>query len=186
MSYKSAYDIADAFGYLTRGEVTALKRLVMLLPDNPVMVIIGVGAGTSSIAVLEERKDLHLISIDIRQDSPFGGLQNELNAIELRGIDVSQRHEQILGDSKAVAKDFDRDIDMIFIDGDHSYEGCAGDINGWLPFVKLTGIVAVDDYGANKHGDEKWPAVREAVDELLRPKFNELLMIDSIVAFEIM
>lgn len=185
MTYKSAYDIADAFGYLTRAEVDALKRLVKLLPKNPTVVIIGIGAGTSSVAVLEERKDLKLISVDIRQDSPLGGLQNELNAIELRGLNVNGRHEQILGDSKEVAKSFDKKIDMLFIDGDHSYEGCAGDINGWLPFIKPTGIIAVDDYGANKDGTEKWPAVRQAVDELLRPKFNEILMIDSIVAFEV-
>jgi predicted O-methyltransferase YrrM len=185
MNYKSAYDIAEAFGYLTEGEVYSLKKLVRLLPENPVVVIIGVGAGTSSVAVLEERDDLRLISIDIRQDSPFGGLQNELNAIELRGIDVKDRHEQILGDSKRVAKDFDRKVDMVFIDGDHSYVGCAGDIRGWVRHVKPTGIIAIDDYGANKHGDERWPAVKEAVDDLLRPKFNEILMLDSIVAFEI-
>lgn len=185
MAYKSAYDIADAFGYLTHREVTALKSLVRLLPDNPVVVILGVGAGTSSVAVLEERKDLRLISIDIRKDSPMGGLAGELNAIKLRGINVNGRHEQILGDSKIVAKDFTERVDMVFIDGDHSYEGCAGDINGWLPFIKPTGIMAIDDYGPNKHGEEKWPAVRKAVDELLQPKFNEILMIDSIVAFEI-
>lgn len=185
MSYKSAHDIVDAFGYLTHNEVDALKKLVKLLPQNPTVVIIGVGSGTSSVAVLEARDDLHLISVDIRTESPFGGLQNELNAIELRGLNVWRRHEQILGDSKLVAKDFSKMVDMVFIDGDHSYEGCSGDIKGWLPFIKPTGIIALDDYGPNKNGAETWPAVRQSVDELLRPTLNEILMIDSIIAFEV-
>jgi len=186
MTYKNAYDIADAFGYLTHDEVTGLKNLVKMLPENPVVVAIGVGSGTGSVAMLEERKDLKLISVDIREESPFGGLQNELNAIELtEGLNVDGRHEQILGDSKEVGTMFKSEIDMVFIDGDHSYTGCLGDFENWIPHVKFGGVVAFDDYGDNKDGIETWPDVRKVVDKYVRPKFNEIGNWDSVIAFAV-
>lgn len=185
MTYKNAYDIADAFGYLTHDEVTGLKNLAKTLPENPTAVVIGCGAGTSSVALLEERDDLRLISVDIRQDSPFGGLQNELNAIELTGLKVKGRHKQILGDSKEVGLSFKEEVDMIFIDGDHSFEGCLGDFDNWLPHIKIGGVIAFDDYGDNKDGEEKWPAVKTVVDGYVRKKFNEIGHWDSVIAFAV-
>lgn len=186
MTYKNAYDIADAFHYLTHEEVTGLKNLARMLPENPTVVVIGVGSGTSSVAVLEERNDLKLISVDIRIESPFGGLQNELNAIELtEGLSVDGRHEQIPGDSKEVGAMFEGEVDMVFIDGDHSYEGCLGDFENWLPHIKYGGVVAFDDYGDNKDGTEKWPAVRKVVDEYVRKQFNEIGHWDSLIAFAV-
>jgi len=185
MSYESAYDIADAFGYLTHNEVTGLKSLAKMLPKKPVIAIIGVGAGTSSVAIMEQRKDAILFSIDIREESPFGGLVNELNAFKERGLDVTGRHDQIRGDSKEVGKTFPEKLDMLFIDGDHSYEGCLGDFENWIDHIKFGGVLAFDDYGENKHGDETWPAVRKVIDEHVRPKFNEIGHWDSLIAFAV-
>ena len=185
MSYKSAYDIADAFGYLTHNEVRGLKELAKMLPENPTIGIIGVGSGTSSVAVMEERKDAKLYSVDIRKESPFGGLENELNAFKERGLNISDRHEQILGDSKEIGKLFEHKLDMLFIDGDHSYEGCLGDFNNWIDHIKYGGVLAFDDYGDNKHGDERWPDVRKVVDEHVRERFNEIGHWDSLIAFAV-
>ena len=53
---------------------------------------------------------------------------------------------------------------MLFIDGLHTYEGVAGDINDWVPRVCPGGIVVFDDY----FNQEPEVGVRRAVDELLR------------------
>jgi hypothetical protein len=37
------------------------------------------------------------------------------------------------------------DIDLIFIDGDHSYEGILKDFNRWEPFLKKGGLVLIHD-----------------------------------------
>jgi predicted O-methyltransferase YrrM len=66
------------------------------------------------------------------------------------------------GDSETVARGFDRTIDLLFLDGDHSYEACSRDVRGWLPRLKKRGTVVFHDYG--------WAeGVRRAVDEWVVP-----------------
>lgn len=37
-------------------------------------------------------------------------------------------------------------IDYLYVDADHTYEGCTRDLELWWPFVKVGGLVAGDDY----------------------------------------
>ena len=69
------------------------------------------------------------------------------------------------GYSFEVVKDFpDEYFDLIYIDADHSYEGCSRDLNDWYPKLRHGGYFLGDDY-RRKH----IPAVRfgviEAVNE---------------------
>ncbi len=43
------------------------------------------------------------------------------------------------------------DIDFIFIDGDHSYEGFARDWNDWSSKIKINGIIALHDTAQPAH-----------------------------------
>lgn len=52
------------------------------------------------------------------------------------------------GTSLAIASEWQRPIDVLFIDGDHSFEGCSADLKAWLPFVRRGGWVALHDTGA--------------------------------------
>ncbi|MEN9799571.1 MAG: hypothetical protein RL653_3268 [Pseudomonadota bacterium] len=38
-----------------------------------------------------------------------------------------------------------RQVDLVFIDGDHSWEGVSGDWNAWSPLVRVGGHVALHD-----------------------------------------
>lgn len=53
-------------------------------------------------------------------------------------------------------------LDFVFIDGDHSYQGCAQDISRWREIVRPGGIVCGHDYD-----NINYPAfgVKRAVDE---------------------
>jgi hypothetical protein len=44
---------------------------------------------------------------------------------------------------------FDKKLDWIYVDGDHSYEGCLRDLNNALKVVRVGGLILGDDY--------KWP-----------------------------
>jgi hypothetical protein len=47
----------------------------------------------------------------------------------------------------------DRKIRLLFIDGDHSYEGCYKDITLWSPYLVPGGVIAIHDYSFyNSHG----------------------------------
>lgn len=53
-------------------------------------------------------------------------------------------------------------VGLLFIDGDHSYDGARGDFLSWSHHLAPGAVVAFDDYG---HPD--WPGVAEAVDALV-------------------
>lgn len=60
----------------------------------------------------------------------------------------------------------DVELDWIYIDGDHSYEGCLRDLENALQVVKQGGLILGDDYG---WPNAKWfkPGVTKAVDEFI-------------------
>jgi hypothetical protein len=49
-------------------------------------------------------------------------------------------------DSKELAKTWGTPLDILFIDGDHTYGGCKGDIEGFYPHVRKGGYIAIHDY----------------------------------------
>ena len=65
----------------------------------------------------------------------------------------------------------DASRDFVFIDADHSYEGCAADIAAWAPKVKPGGWLCGHDYDV-----PQFPkfGVKQAVDEFIEK--NGLLL----------
>ena len=57
-----------------------------------------------------------------------------------------------------------KEIDYLFIDGDHSYQGVMDDYLNYSSFVN--GIIVFDNYN-----DPSWPDVKRAVDDLIE-KYN--------------
>lgn len=193
--------VRQSFGYLFRAELEALKELAQSLPADPVVINIGAGSGTSALAFLESRSDIRLYSIDKQKESsPFGCLEGEKQVANKAGFGNHPHYHQIHGDSKAVGKDWiGPAVDMVFIDGDHSYAGCSGDIFHWTPHIKDNGILIVHDYdkarvfarkakeGANDGGPH--PAilvgVNMAVGRHLLDRYEVVLVADTLIAFRI-
>lgn len=185
------------FHYLYPSEVPALKSLVAQLPANPLVVNIGAGAGTSGLAILETRLDVYLVTIDIENnDSPLGSLYSERDVLKRAGyaVEGSANWQQIHADSKLIGLTWPisgaPEPNMVFIDGDHSYEGCKGDIEAWFPHLVPGGIMAIHDYGKQNiqptpdgPHPKSWPGVDSAVNELLIPNFEMILHVASLVAF---
>ena len=52
-------------------------------------------------------------------------------------------------------------ISLLFIDGDHTYQGCKTDIESWFPHMKQHGVMFFHDH------DESSPGVLQAVSEFV-------------------
>ncbi len=63
--------------------------------------------------------------------------------------------------SYAIVKSWKEPIDILFIDGDHSYKGVIRDYNLFSPFVRKNGLILFHD---TNHSH--FPSIKKAVDEV--------------------
>lgn len=180
--YGKALDLANAFGFLFPAEVFLIQAIVQSLPDEAVLVNIGVGTGTGSLAMAEIHPRAHMFSVDISKGGPFGGMENERIAFEHAELPLPL---QILGNSQEVHKDWPQiagsraDIDLLFIDGDHAETALQGDIDGWVKFVRPGGYVLFHDYGSINWGD-----VTKVVDANMKKGWRRVHCVDTLIAFQ--
>lgn len=64
-------------------------------------------------------------------------------------------------------------LDWLFLDADHSYEGCAADLPAWLRALRPGGFYAGHDYSEKKQVDRGY-GVKRAVDEFVAAHGFEL------------
>lgn len=119
---------------------------VAKLEPGQVYVEVGVDRGKSlSIARMVAKQGVHVWGVDLRDNPQVPGT----------GF--------LHGDSVEMSTKWDRSlpIDVIFIDGDHTYLGCKRDIDAWYPLMSETGIMLFHDH------DETSPGVMQAVAEFV-------------------
>ena len=159
-------------GYLPRYCAAFLEGLAGTLPDPARVVEIGTGPCCSLHRILlglAWHKDVHVWTIDIE----------EINVSSIMGDEFKGQYTFINENSSNVAKNWSVPLDMIYVDGDHLYEGCVSDIASWEPHLKDGGIMAFDDYGFFCGGVER------AVDHtLLAKKWRLIGRIGRLIAFE--
>mgnify|MGYP001496174671 FL=1 len=133
--------------------IAFLRRWSKDIPEDGVVINIGAYWESSTISLLYDRPDLFAFSIDpeICQE----GLDN------LKHFGLSHRVVRVLGKSQNIAWRWP--TAAVYIDGDHSYEGCKEDILRWVPWVTEGGLIFFHDYGT-----PHTPGVVRAVDELMQ------------------
>jgi hypothetical protein len=70
------------------------------------------------------------------------------------------RFELVRARSTEAARTLPDSLDFVYLDADHSYEGCLRDIIAWSPKVKEGGVIGGHDYNSSLH-----PGVTVAVDK---------------------
>jgi len=143
------------------------------------VVEIGVYEGASALALLAglgPEAELHLID-------PFGTHADALPAgwaasewatrrtLERAGRRLGSSAPRLIWHvalSHEVAEGWRGEVDVVFIDGDHSREGCERDWRCWSPFVSLGGRVVFHDARADSAGGRGLPGPTAVVTELFR------------------
>lgn len=157
---------------------------------------IGVFAGDMSVALLRNHPGLHLDLVDSWEGggAAYTGdsgdwhaslAQETQEAFMLRALDrtafAKDRATVLRGRSVEVAgKVPDEFYDFVFIDADHSYEGCSADIAAWLPKVKAGGLFGGHDY---ENTDFEKFGVKRAVDEFVAANGLKLDLGDNFTWF---
>ncbi|HYP04783.1 MAG TPA: class I SAM-dependent methyltransferase [Bryobacteraceae bacterium] len=145
----------DVPGYLGEREFGALMMLFAGATGDGVAVEIGSfkGKSTTGLATLAKHYSLgQVISIDPHNapsvtDPILGATGTSFDEFKraLRNAGVEDQVEAHRAKSGDVAKNWNRPIRFLWIDGDHTYEGAKLDFDLFMPFVVPGGIVAIHD-----------------------------------------
>src|SRR5215471_8124134 len=137
--YRMGRDVAT-----TQTTEAERKLLAELAPGKKVIVEIGVFEGASSLLLREAMdQSAELICID---PFPRGRLLfSPQLGISRREIGRSRngRVQIIRKESHEGIKGWARQIDLLFLDGDHSFEGASRDFREWSKFVDQRGLILI-------------------------------------------
>ncbi len=126
-------------GYLSDIEGHLLYSLASRCPPKCTIVEIGSFKGKSTICLgkaLVQKKHCKIYAVDPHDSnshcSTFADFQTNIKNNRLEKVVIP-----LVKTSQEAAHEFnDQSLDMIFIDGDHSYEAVKQDIELWLPKLK--------------------------------------------------
>ncbi len=142
-------------GHLTKNEARFLGLLAACVPAKGTIVEIGSFKGRSTVMLAKVASrygcgpivaiDPHNspILVNIPSNPETSSYQDFLDNIRAAG--VSKHVEPHAAYSNEAAKTWNRPIRILWIDGDHSYEGAKSDLEGFLPHVVPHGVVAYHD-----------------------------------------
>jgi predicted O-methyltransferase YrrM len=139
--------LAGLDGWCNSWDISTLYKYVSEIPTDGIYLEIGVAKG-ASLAVV------NYIFSTFSKNGYCGGLDvidwkaeriDRINKfLELMGTKPS--YSFIEEDSQLAARFWTKPIDVLYIDGDHTYIGVLKDIVSWIPHVKSGGVVLFDDY----------------------------------------
>lgn len=158
--------------YTTANELLKLYELAKLLKPNSIGVEIGSYIGASSLLIangLSGQSKLYCIDT-WENDAMAEGNWDTYGVFQKNISQVKNKIIPLKSNSVDAAKDFDKQIDFLFIDGDHSYEGAKADVDSWFGKLKSGGIIIMHDI--------EWAeGVIRVVEEDIKPhlrNFNQL------------
>lgn len=163
-------------GWGTSVQHSLLAKLASEINENGCIVELGSFLGKSAYALgMNKLPSVKLYCVD-RWSSinkaantlggnspPQGGDTSQIyslesfkeNMAEVKNLHVI--HAELPYDEDKIK--FEEDIDLLYIDADHTYEGVKSNIKQWCGKVKPGGTIIFDDY------TDEWSGVKQAVNE---------------------
>lgn len=196
LRYAPLLPYASIDGWLTVDEAITLFELSRSLPhETPVAVEIGSWQGKSSICLArgllgKNRPRLCCIDpFDASGDGEStaaygeraGRLEQGLRAAfedNVRAVGVQEVVEVHQGYSHDQARRWRGTIDLLFLDGDHSYAAVKQDFEDWAPKIRPGGFLAMHDVVHEQH-----EGPRRVVEEFVRndPHWVDVRTVDSML-----
>lgn len=131
-----ALDLKANLGAFSTYDMEILVPEVEKLKSGQVYLEVGVDKGKSlSIARMVAARGVHVVGVDLRPDPEVP-------------------NTQFLHEDSTKAS-YPLPINVLFIDGDHTYEGCKADIDNWYSQMCKNGVMLFHDCDATSPGVEK-------------------------------
>ena len=150
--------------YTTGNELLRLYSLARSLKSNSVALEIGSYIGASSLMIGKGLKGgSRLICVDTWQnDAMTEGNWDSYKVFQRNTLSVKDKVESMRMTSAEAGKIYNGELDFLFIDGDHSYNGVKLDVDIWFPKLKSGGVIVMHDI--------EWAdGVKKVVAEDVRP-----------------
>jgi predicted O-methyltransferase YrrM len=165
---------------LSMGEKETLFQLAQNGGGEGAIVNIGNFLGGSSIILakaskLDNREKVYSFDLD---SYSFSQEMYKLNDVE-DWIIFERKHSLVAAGEWKTQNN--QAVRLLFIDGDHSYEGCKNDILAWTPYLVPGGIIAIHDYGNVSQGEKYASVVNAVYDTILADNnFTDFKRIDTL------
>lgn len=140
------------------GKLEILYKLSKKVPAGGVIVEIGSLFGSTAILMAIATKSsikVHCVELKVRPELTENILE----------FGMSGKIAIWSGKSGDVVNFWSTPIDLLFIDGDHCYNGITNDSKTWTPFVKKGGVVVWHDYYNKLISQESGKAIDDFLDE---------------------
>ena len=152
-------EVEEILGYIPSGwnyTPKSHRGFVEWLIDRikpKVTVELGVDYGYSSflMALCQDNPVYGIDCFDVsvhgpREDDDYQFVMSVKEKLELDNLEI------IKGYFDDVAKTWDKEIDLLHIDGLHDYNNCKNDCDTWAPLVKENGVILFHDTISNPTG----------------------------------
>lgn len=134
------------------------------LPNNPIYLEIGCYAGGSACLMLQ-KENITVISVDLGYPIDESVVRKNVSKLNHKNNKFYYvKNNSQLESTVELVKQISPEIDLLFIDGDHTFDGVIKDFHLWSPLVKSGGYIIFDDYNDKKYS----PEVKIAVDEIIK------------------
>jgi len=148
-------------GWLTEREAMTLYHFASLLPPNSTIVEIGSWKGKSTFCLAQGLRSGRILAIDpfdASGEQGSGELYREQKGLsplidQFRNKMAELRVLEKIEVRKGFSSDFVGkcgEIDLLFIDGDHSQEACLFDFENYAPALRPGAYLAFHDYDATR------------------------------------
>ena len=150
----------------TAEELVLLNKFARNISNRGILVEIGSYLGASSLVLSRANKKNTLYCIDTwNNDAMSEGKWDTMNSFMHNTRHCKNIVPLRMWSTEAINK-IPEYFDMIFVDGDHSYDGVKKDIDLYFPRLKSGGIITMHDSG--------WAeGVQRVIKEDIRPNVSE-------------
>jgi hypothetical protein len=140
-------------------EAAALYKVVKSIPNAQGIEIGRFNGGSTVLLAFAIGPNGSLISIDSEPQD------DQALEVFLRHATLLERVELVVADAGALGHD--DEVDFVFIDGDHSYEGAKRDHNKWGSKVRAGGFIIHHDMGKARPLASQWESLAKLKSEIM-------------------